>query len=312
MNLRRSIALAAVLLAVALPVTFYAANHREAPITALDHKADIADFFAFVSYDDPSKVTFILDVDPLLEPANGPTLFPFDPEILYAIKIDNNHNARPDVIFQFRFQTEEFQLPGVYTAVAGIGDEGAVAPGTRDLVVPPRITSFDSPGLNLRQTYTVTLIRDGVSQALTNPTGDPLYAVPGNAGPRTMDYGALFDAATYPLDNEMQVFAGTVDDPFWIDLGAAFDTFNIRTLGSGVPGVLTDTEDGADQNFASDTVSGYAVNAIAIEVPISMIKPDRRLGDNDTIGAWGTTSRLRQFVIPGTGIIPGAELVRQV
>jgi hypothetical protein len=27
-----------------------AANHREAPITALDHKADITDFFAFVSY----------------------------------------------------------------------------------------------------------------------------------------------------------------------------------------------------------------------------------------------------------------------
>ena len=28
-----------------------ASNHREAPITALDHKADIADMYAFVSYD---------------------------------------------------------------------------------------------------------------------------------------------------------------------------------------------------------------------------------------------------------------------
>ena len=45
----------------------WAANHREAPITALDHKADITDWFAFVSYDDPTKVTLILDVDPLLE-----------------------------------------------------------------------------------------------------------------------------------------------------------------------------------------------------------------------------------------------------
>ncbi|MBL8251697.1 MAG: DUF4331 family protein, partial [Candidatus Competibacter sp.] len=43
-----------------------AANHREAPLTALDHKADITDFFAFVSYDDPSKATLILNVDPLL------------------------------------------------------------------------------------------------------------------------------------------------------------------------------------------------------------------------------------------------------
>jgi hypothetical protein len=32
-----------------------AANHREAPLTALDHKADITDFFAFVSYDDPAR-----------------------------------------------------------------------------------------------------------------------------------------------------------------------------------------------------------------------------------------------------------------
>ena len=279
----------------------YAANHREAPITALDHKADIADFFAFVSYDDSSKVTLILDVDPLLDPANGPTLFPFDPEILYEIKIDNNQNVTPDVIFQFRFNTEEFQLPDVYTAVAGIGEAGANAPGTNNLVVPPQITSFDSPGLNLRQTYTVTLIRDGVSQALTNPTGGPLYAVPGNAGPRTMDYGALFDEGTYPLDNGMQVFAGTVDDPFWIDLGAAFDTAAFRTLGSGVPGVLTDEEDGAQENFASDTVSGYAINAIAIEVPISMITRADNLGSNspkDTIGAWGTTSRPREEVIP--------------
>jgi len=64
----------------------YPSNHREAPITALDHKADITDLYAFVSYDQnqapgtpPTKVTLILGVDPLLEPANGPTLFPFDP-----------------------------------------------------------------------------------------------------------------------------------------------------------------------------------------------------------------------------------------
>ena len=30
----------------------------------------------------------ILNVDPLLEPANGPNWFPFDPEILYEIHVD--------------------------------------------------------------------------------------------------------------------------------------------------------------------------------------------------------------------------------
>ena len=85
---------------LSLPTPLLAANHREAPITALDHKADITDVYAFVSYapgqapgTPPSKVTLILAVDPLLEPANGPTLFPFDPGILYEIKVDNDHDA---------------------------------------------------------------------------------------------------------------------------------------------------------------------------------------------------------------------------
>jgi len=84
----------------------WTANHRKAPLTALDPKADITDWFAFVSYDDPTKVTIILDVDPLLEPSNGPNYFPFDPEILYEMKIDNNRDGKEDIIFQFRFQTE--------------------------------------------------------------------------------------------------------------------------------------------------------------------------------------------------------------
>ena len=82
------------------PTGAFASSHREAPITALDHKADITDMYAFVSYGPnqapnttPSMVTLILCVDPLLEPANGPTWFPFDPNILYEIHVDNNHDA---------------------------------------------------------------------------------------------------------------------------------------------------------------------------------------------------------------------------
>jgi hypothetical protein len=281
-------------LAVA-PTLALAANHREAPITALDHKADITDVYAFRSYPAGTEpmVTLILGVDPLLEPANGPTLFPFDPDILYEIKVDNNNDARADVTFQFQFRTE-FRLPGVYTAVAGFED-GASEPGGGPLVVPPQITTFDSAGLNLRQTYTVTMVKNGGSTPILNAGGAPFFAVPGNAGPRTMDYQALFGLGTYVLRNGISVFAGTTDDAFWIDLGAAFDTANFRTLGSGVPGVLTATEDAANSNFASDTVSGYAVNHIAIEVPVRLLT---RTGNVEpasspaaTIGVWGTTSR---------------------
>lgn len=310
----RSIVPAALLLSAGLPVL--AANHREAPITALDHKADIADVYAFVSYGPsgsaaPSKATLIMTVDPLLEPANGPTLFPFDPDILYEIKVDNDNDARADVTFQFRFQTQ-FQLPGVYTAVAGVGPNGASDPTTGVLRVPPRITSFDNPGLNLRQTYSVTMLRNGQRTQLTNADGSPFFALPANAGPRTMDYDTLFGAATYALANGISVFAGTVDDPFWIDLGAAFDTANFRTLGSGVPGVLTAGEDAAAQNFASDTVSGYAVNGIAIELPIGLLTRTGRVESATspaaTIGVWASTSRPRITIRRGTAGAPDPEL----
>jgi Domain of unknown function (DUF4331) len=299
---------AAVAALLALPAGVRTSNHREAPITALDHKADITDLYAFISYTAPyqaartgrtgPKATLILCVDPLLEPGNGPTLFPFDPGILYEIKIDNNYDAVEDVTFQFRFETE-YQLPNVFTAVAGVGD-GAFQPGTTNLVVPPRITDFDNPGLNQRQTYTVTMIRGPHTTQLKNNDGSPFFAVPGNAGPRTMDYEALFQRGTYRLGSGASLFAGTTDDAFWIDLGAAFDTANFRTLGSGVPGVLTAQEDNTAGNFAADFVSGYAVNTIAIEVPVEWLTKTGRVepatSKSATIGVWGTTSR-RQLTV---------------
>jgi hypothetical protein len=91
------------------------------------------------------------------------------------------------------------------------------------------------------------------------------------------------------------VFAGTVDDPFWIDLGAAFDTLNLRSaVGAGV---LSPAQDAALANIASDTVSGYAVNAIAIEVPVSLLTRTGAVEASTsaaaTIGVWATTSRPR-------------------
>ena len=289
---------------LAAGTTAQAANHREAPITALDHKADIADVFAFRSYDvlATPRVTLILDVDPLLEPANGPNWFPFDPDILYEIKIDNNNDAVEDIVFQFRFTTEQ-RLPNLFQAYSGVGG-GVSAPANSPppvpagtLIVPPVITDFNSIGLGQRQSYTVTMIKNGVATPITG--AGSFFAVPANVGPRTMDYNALFNAGTYTTDiPNVRVFAGTVDDPFWTDLGAAFDTLNFRSSVAG--GVLTTVQDAALENVASDTISGYAVNSIAIEVPVSLLT---RTGNIEpatspaaTIGVWATTSRPRTTV----------------
>ena len=272
------------------------ANHREAPITAFDHKADITDVYAFRSYapGHTDKLTLILCVDPLLEPANGPNYFPFDPDILYAIKIDSNNDAVEDITFEFRFQTEQ-RLPGLFQVYAGIPG-GARAPSNSPApvpagtpIVPDRISSFQDAGLGQRQSYTATLFRNGRRTSLASE-GTVLYAVPANPGPRTMNYEALFQAGTYSLPDRIRVFAGTTDDAFWIDLGGAFDTFNTH-----IPPVLSPRQDRADVNFASDSVSGFAVNTIAIEVPIAMLTLTGRVEPANslaaTIGVWATTSR---------------------
>jgi hypothetical protein len=94
----------------------------------------------------------------------------------------------------------------------------------------------------------------------------------------------------------IRVFAGTVDDPWWADLGGVFDTLNTHLA----PPVLSASQDAALQNFASDALSGFAVNAIAIEVPVSMLT---RTGNIEpatstaaTLGIWATTSRQAETV----------------
>src|SRR5712691_2822124 len=150
MNTAKRLLVLAMALLVLAPASVFASSHREAPITALDRTADITDWYAFVSFNQPGKVAMILNVDPLLEPSNGPNYFPFDPNILYEMHVDNNNDGvAEDVVFQFRFTTET-RLPDVFTAEVG-GIAG----------IPP-ITKLDgagSEGLNLRQHYTVTMVK---------------------------------------------------------------------------------------------------------------------------------------------------------
>jgi hypothetical protein len=309
-EVRRFVAQLLAILMVA-PMGAFAANHRSAPISALDHPAGITDWYAFVSYDDPSKVTMILDVDPLLEPSNGPNYFPFDPGVVYSMKIDNDYDGVEDLTFEFRFTTE-IRAPGIPVGFIGAGTgitapanappaTGGVGPAT-GVVVPAAITALDgagAAGLSLRQSYTVTLVTGSGDKAtrtdLTPKT--PLFAVPSNVGPRTMpDYPTLAKQGIYTLDNGIRVFAGTVDDPFYIDLGAAFDSLNFRAGSSllGTAGVLTTVQDQNDtQNYAADALSGFNVNTIAVEVPATLLVKNFAA---PVIGTWGATYRPRQTI----------------
>jgi len=223
--------------------------------------------------------------------------------VLYEMHVDNNQDGLDDITFQFRFNTQ-INLPTVFTGFVG-GIDGF-----------PQITSLSGPGaagLSLSQTYTVTMIKKGKATNLNN--GQVLYAVPSNVGPLTMpNYQSLFNQGIYSLGSGIRVWAGTADDPFFIDLGAAFDSLNFR---SGVGPVLSEAIDADNtHNYAPDAVGGYNVNSIVLEVPITMLTVDGKLhgsGDKQAvIGTYGSTSRHLFPVRRSSNPDVDASLLRQV
>jgi hypothetical protein len=271
----------------------FAASHREAPLISMDPEADITDFYAFRSWEDPNKAVFVMNVIPSQEPSSGPNYFNFADDVLYEIHIDNNkNNIAQNIVYQIRFKTE-------------IRSPGDVFP--LSYVAVPPITALDGPGsegLLLRQSYTVTEKRFG--QRPKDLGTGAMFAVPSNVGPRTMpDYEGLAAQGIYNLSNGGRVFAGQRDETFYIDLGGTFDTLNLHV--SPILSAADDANDG--QNLAADSFSGFNVNTIAIEVPIEEVMGKN---GNKVIGAYATTSRPRVSVIRRNNKREGSLLFAQV
>lgn len=292
--------LAALTINTGVPVA-WAASHREAPLIALDPAADNTDVYAFRSYETgkADKVVFILNVNPGQHPGDGPNYFNFDDKVLYRIHIDNDvDGVAEDVVYEFRFKTEtrpalgslNFPLPYV---------------GNPHIPVPQLqgITALDGPGsegLTRRQTYMVTEVRGKKRTRLFH--GQTLVAVPSNVGPATMPKYEELAAQGIYTDTEkgIRVFAGQRAETFYIDLGAVFDTANLRRY----PPLLTMAEDADDTKnpFGVNRFSGTNISTIAIEVPITRITRDHRLPDwtkTPIIGMYASTSRSRVTILKG-------------
>ncbi len=279
----------AVSLAAAISQLSFAASHREAPLIALDPAADITDVYAFRSWEDPSKLVFIMNVIPGQEPSAGPNYFNFDDEVAYDIHLDTNKDGKADdIVYRVRFKTQiRPPFDGLPVAYAGVNGVAGLPPSIGDL------DGANDVGLGLRQGYTVTEMR-GAQHRLLN-IGTPVV-VPSNIGPRTIaDYEALSDQGIYPLANGGRVFAGQRDESFYIDLGATFDTLNFR-----MPPILTAAQDANDSvnSFGNDMFSGFNVNTIALEVPISEVTKDP---DHAVIGMYASTSRPRVKTLRSDG-----------
>jgi hypothetical protein len=80
-----------------------ASSHREAPLISEDPSADNTDLYAFRSPDKPDTVTIVSNWIPAEDPAAGPNYYTFSPNAKYKINIDRNGDARPDLVYEFRF-----------------------------------------------------------------------------------------------------------------------------------------------------------------------------------------------------------------
>jgi hypothetical protein len=147
------------------------------------------------------------------------------------------------------------------------------------------------------------MVNSAGSQVLSDT--QTLFAVPTNVGPQTMpNYPALVQQGIYTLYNGIRVFAGTVADPFFIDLGGVFDSLNLRK--SAPAPVLSPAEDADNlHNYAPNALAGFNVNSIILEVPITMLTSDGALhaaGDKQAvIGTYATTSRQKITVLGEAG-----------
>ena len=299
--------------ALAWGTTAESASHREAPFIAMDAPADNTDVYAFVSYDAANlsrapadrRVTFILNVNPGQDPSDGPNYYNFDDDVLYAVNIDNNRDGKAeDIVYEFRFKTENRPIggPGGLTSpVPYLGNPHITALGG----LLQGITALDGPGsegLTRRQTYTVTEVRGKHRTPLFG--GSTLVAVPSNVGPATMpSYAALAAQGTYTdAATGIRVFAGQRAETFYIDLGAVFDTLNLRRY---LPLLTGPGEDNDNVNpFGVNRFSGANISTIAIEVPITRITSDGKpaaTSANPVIGMYASTARQKVRVLPQPG-----------
>jgi hypothetical protein len=274
-------------LVAALVPPALASSHREAPFITKNPKADATDFYMFRSYETgrDKYVTLIANYVPLQDAYGGPNFFAMDPEALYEIHIDNDGDAKEDLTFQFRFTNTNkdaaFTVGGKKVAIPLVINGGA-------------INDVNPPGLNVRETYTVNVVRGdrrgGVRGGLVSNAngGATSFDKPvDNIGSKSIpDYAGYAAKHVYSVNipgcgAPARLFVGQRKDSFVVNLGETFDLINIKA-----PAV--EFLANAEKN-ARDDLDDKNITAIEMEVPIACLTA----GNETVIGGW-TTASLRQ------------------
>ncbi|QDO39150.1 DUF4331 domain-containing protein [Streptomyces sp. RLB3-17] len=231
-----------------------ASSHREAPLISGTPQYDNTDLYAFVSPDKPDTTTVIANFIPFEEPAGGPNFYTFADDAQYDIHIDNNGDAQSELVYRYTFKTHRKN-----------GDTFLYNTGP--------VKSLDDPNLNITQTYDIDLLRLH-NQKLVSKTkvADDIPVAPSNVGKASMpDYTKLRNQAVYKLAGDSTTFAGQADDPFVADL-RVFDLLYGGNL----------------SEVGRDTLKGYNVNTLALQVPNYMIQESSK---QPIVGIWSTVQR---------------------
>ncbi|MBL7258122.1 DUF4331 domain-containing protein [Paractinoplanes lichenicola] len=244
------------------PGASVASSHREAPLIASDPAADNTDLYAFVSPERPGYLTMIANWIPFEDPDGGPNFYPFATDAAYRINVDSDGDAKPDAVFRWTFKNADQR--GNSTFLYNNGP----------------VTSLDDENLPFKQTYTLESSFNG--EPFKTRIEDAPVA-PSRIGAASMpDYQKLRDQATVQLKGGWKLFAGQADDPFFLDL-RVFDLL--------YGGDLSET--------GQDTLAGYNVNSIAIQVPFKDVALKGDAKRNPVVGIWSTTERSRSRVSDG-------------
>jgi hypothetical protein len=287
MNHQRQRIVSAVI-AAALPLAAFASSHREAPFITTRPKVDATDLYMFNSYE-PGRagyVTLIANYQPFENPQGGPNYYTMDPNALYEISIDNTGTGKEAITYQFRFTTVDSGL--------------TVTAGTKTIPVPLSnigpVTATSNAAQNIAETYALTVVsgdrRTGMASAVVDATsGSKTFAKPlDNIGAKSIaDYASYAAAFVHTITipgcaTPGRVFVGQRQDPFVVNLGETFDLVNIKypVEELGPAGMNA-------RNLAPNSLAGYNVTSIALEVPASCLAT----ASDPVIGAW-TTASLRQ------------------
>jgi hypothetical protein len=270
-----------------------ASSHREGPFITSQPKVDGTDLYMFRSYEPGRQnfVTILANYIPFQDPQGGPNFNMFDPNALYEIHIDNNGDAVEDLTFQFQFQNTSKS-----TALT-VGGKAVKIP----LLNSGPITGVNPAALNVRETYTLSLVRGsrrgGTRSVITNAnTGSGAFDKPAdNIGQKSFPggYDAYANQHQYNIaipgcTTPGRVFVGQRKEPFYIAVGKTFDLFNLNPLGPETGGNNNDLE-------------GKNVSTIALELPIDCVTT----AGEPVIGAF-TTASIRQARLangaPSTGL----------